>query len=91
MTSSPDSPSFSKLDWKRQNPPKSPGFDWEMYRYVPSLAGAIICIIVFFAMAVLHLNKFLRSKNRIIVFLVIGALCTFEFKNNSRDKQKHDN
>ncbi|KAJ6278860.1 RTA1 like protein-domain-containing protein [Bipolaris maydis] len=37
------------LTWKRQNPPKSPGFDWEMYRYTPSL-------------------------NRIIIFLVIGAL-----------------
>ncbi|KAJ5024161.1 RTA1 like protein-domain-containing protein [Bipolaris maydis] len=62
------------LTWKRQNPPKSPGFDWEMYRYTPSLVGAIICIVVFAAMAALHVLRFFRSKNRIIIFLVIGAL-----------------
>ncbi|EUC35468.1 hypothetical protein COCCADRAFT_90632 [Bipolaris zeicola 26-R-13] len=66
---------LSLLTWKRQNPPKSPGFDWEMYRYTPSLAGAILCIVVFAIMACLHLLRFFRSKNRIIVFLVIGALC----------------
>ncbi|EMD65084.1 hypothetical protein GGP41_003731 [Bipolaris sorokiniana] len=65
----------SLLTWKRQNPPKSPGFDWEMYRYTPSLAGAVICIVVFAAMATLHLCRFFKSKNRIIIFLIIGALC----------------
>ena len=64
------------LDWKRQNPPKGPDFDWEMYRYVPSMAGAIVCLVVFLVMALLHLYQFLKSRNRIIVFVVIGALCT---------------
>ncbi|KAI4683766.1 uncharacterized protein J4E84_006604 [Alternaria hordeiaustralica] len=63
------------LDWKRQNPPKGPDFDWEMYRYVPSMAGAIVCLVVFLVMALLHLYQFLKSRNRIIVFVVIGALC----------------
>ncbi|KAI4652071.1 hypothetical protein J4E93_002268 [Alternaria ventricosa] len=63
------------LDWKRQNPPKGPDFDWEMYRYVPSMAGAIVCLVVFFVMALLHSYQFLKSRNRIIVFVVIGALC----------------
>jgi len=64
------------LDWKRQNPPKGPDFDWEMYRYVPSMAGAIVCLVIFLLMALLHLYQFLKSRNRIIVFVVIGALCT---------------
>ncbi|CAN9464663.1 unnamed protein product [Alternaria alternata] len=62
-------------EWKRQNPPKGPNFDWEMYRYVPSLAGAIVCLVVFLVMAFLHLYQYLRSMNRIIIFVVIGALC----------------
>ncbi|CAO2655149.1 Nn.00g102130.m01.CDS01 [Neocucurbitaria sp. VM-36] len=57
------------------NPPSSPKFDWKMYRYVPSLAGAIIALILFFIMALLHLYQFLRLKNRIIIFVVLGALC----------------
>jgi hypothetical protein len=67
--------SHPTLEWKRQNPPKGPGFDWEMYRYVPSLAGAIVCLIVFLVMALLHLYQFLKSRNRVIIFVVIGALC----------------
>jgi hypothetical protein len=63
-------------NWKRQNPPKAPGFDWEMYRYVPSMAGAIVCLIVFLIMAGLHLWQFVKTKNRIVLFVVVGALCT---------------
>ncbi|KAG9191133.1 hypothetical protein G6011_09221 [Alternaria panax] len=63
------------LEWKRQNPPKGPDFDWEMYRYVPSLAGSIACLVVFLIMALLHLYQYLRSRNRVVIFVVIGALC----------------
>lgn len=69
--------SITLVDWKRQNPPKSAEFDWEMYRYVPSLAGAIVCLVVFFAMAVLHARQFWQSGNRIVVFVVVGALCVY--------------
>jgi hypothetical protein len=62
--------------WKRQNPPKAPGFDWEMYRYVPSLAGALVSLIVFLIMACLHMWQYIKTKNRIVLFVVIGALCT---------------
>jgi hypothetical protein len=67
------SPALS--NWKRQNPPKAPGFDWEMYRYVPSLVGAIMCLIVFLIMAGLHLWQFVKTRNRIVLFVVVGALC----------------
>lgn len=58
------------------NPPSSPKFDWKMYRYVPSLAGAVICLVVFSIMAFLHLWQFLKLKNRILIFVLIGTLCT---------------
>ncbi|OAL46717.1 RTA1 like protein [Pyrenochaeta sp. DS3sAY3a] len=57
------------------NPPSSPKFDWKMYRYVPSLAGAVICLVVFSIMALLHLWQFLKLKNRILIFVLIGTLC----------------
>jgi hypothetical protein len=58
------------------NPPSSPEFDWKMYRYVPSLTGAVVALLVFFFMALLHLYQFFKLKNRIVIFVVIGALCT---------------
>jgi len=58
------------------NPPSGPKFDWKMYRYVPSLAGAIVALIIFLILALLHLYQFLAQKNRIILFLVLGAFCT---------------
>ncbi|KAF2681538.1 RTA1-domain-containing protein [Lentithecium fluviatile CBS 122367] len=57
------------------NPPKSKAFDWEMYRYVPSLVGAIIALIIFLIMAMLHTWQWLRSRNHIIIYVVVGALC----------------
>jgi len=57
------------------NPPSSPEFDWKMYRYVPSLAGAIICLIIFLIMAFLHVWQFLKLRKAIVLYVVIGAFC----------------
>lgn len=59
------------------NPPSSPEFDWKMYRYVPTLVGAVIALIIFLIMALLHLWQFLRLRQRIVIFVVIGAFCKF--------------
>jgi hypothetical protein len=59
------------------NPPSSPEFDWKMYRYIPSLAGAIAALVVFLIMTLLHVWQYIRLR-KVIIFLVInGALCTF--------------
>ncbi|KAF2659684.1 RTA1 like protein [Lophiostoma macrostomum CBS 122681] len=50
-------------------------FDWKMYRYVPSLAGAIVCIIIFSILAALHAWQWLRTRKNIIIWVVIGAIC----------------
>jgi hypothetical protein len=57
------------------NPPSTPEFDWKMYRYVPTLVGAIIALIVFLIMAFLHLWQFLKLRKVIIIYVIIGALC----------------
>lgn len=58
------------------NPPSSPEFDWKMFRYVPSLVGAIICIIIFLIMALLHMWQYLRLRKAIIIYVVVGTICT---------------
>jgi len=57
------------------NPPSSPEFDWKMYRYTPTLIGAVIALVIFLIMVLLHLWQFLRLRQRIVIFVVIGALC----------------
>jgi hypothetical protein len=57
------------------NPPSTPEFDWKMYRYVPTLVGAIIALIVFLIMAFLHFWQFLKLRKVIIIYVIIGALC----------------
>jgi hypothetical protein len=61
------------------NPPSSPEFDWKMYRYIPTLVGAVIALIIFLIMACLHLWQFLRLRQIVVIYVVIGAFCTFIF------------
>ncbi|KAF1965652.1 RTA1 like protein, partial [Bimuria novae-zelandiae CBS 107.79] len=57
------------------NPPKSAQFDWAMYRYIPSLAGAIIGMIIFFILSLLLLWQWLRLRNHILIFVLVGTIC----------------
>lgn len=57
------------------NPPSGGGFDWKMYRYVPSLAAAIIALTVFSIMATLHFWQWLKLRNHIILYIVVGTAC----------------
>ncbi|KAF2734104.1 RTA1 like protein [Polyplosphaeria fusca] len=50
-------------------------FDWAMYRYVPSLIGAIISIVVFLILTTLHTWQLWRTRKIIIVWIVVGAAC----------------
>ncbi|KAF2468854.1 RTA1 protein, partial [Lindgomyces ingoldianus] len=50
-------------------------FDFEMYRYVPSLVGPIMAITVFSILAALHLWQFLRNRKVVMIWVVVGAIC----------------
>ncbi|OAG03173.1 RTA1-domain-containing protein [Paraphaeosphaeria sporulosa] len=56
------------------NPPKAKNFDWEMYRYIPSLAGAIISMIIFLILTLLLFWQWFRTRNHILIFVVIGTI-----------------
>lgn len=51
-------------------------FDWQMYRYTPSLIGPIISIIIFSILTALHLWQWLKTRRFIIVWITVGSLCT---------------
>jgi hypothetical protein len=55
------------------NPPSTSKFDWKMYRYVPSLAGAIAALIIFSIMTLLHTWRFLKHRQAILIYVIIGG------------------
>jgi hypothetical protein len=52
-------------------------FDWQMYRYTPSLAGAIVGIILFSVLAGLHIRQWLNTKRKIIIWVIVAAVCEY--------------
>lgn len=61
------------------NPPSGPQFDWKMFRYVPTLVGGIIALVIFFIMTLLHLWQFLKVRQSIMIYVLMGALCKLIF------------
>lgn len=57
------------------NPPATDTFDWKMYRYIPSLIGPIIAIVIFSILLVLHSYQYIRTRQHIIIWLIVGAAC----------------
>ncbi|KAH6642172.1 RTA1 like protein-domain-containing protein [Boeremia exigua] len=57
------------------NPPTSPKFDWKMYRYVPSLPAAILFLILFIALTMLHVYSYIRHRKTSTIYVILGGLC----------------
>lgn len=49
-------------------------FDWEKYRYTPSLTAAILFAVLFGLLAGVHMYQIFRMKKPFMVWIVIGAL-----------------
>lgn len=49
--------------------------DFKLYRYNPSMAAAIIFIILFFLITALHFYQMMRTRTWIFVPFVIGGVC----------------
>ena len=57
---------------------------FKYYRYDPSMAAAIIFIVLFFATTVLHFYQLVRTKTWIVIPLLVGGICTPpQLKDNS--------
>ena len=59
--------------------PHARDFDFEMFRYQPSLVGAIIAIVTFSILGALHAWQWFRTKQIIILCVVLGALGKSDF------------
>ncbi|KAI1514106.1 RTA1 protein [Pyrenophora tritici-repentis] len=62
-----------------------------MYRYTPSLAAAILCVVAFGILAIVHLALYVKGSNRVVGLVFVGAVCetagytarTFSHYNNT--------
>lgn len=50
-----------------------------MFRYVPSLVGAVMALIIFSIMTMLHVWQFLKSRQVIMIYVIMGAIRKFEY------------
>lgn len=54
--------------------PNAQGF--QLYRYDPSIAAAIIFTVLFFFTTMIHLYQFVRTRTWIMIPLLVGGFCT---------------
>ena len=50
-------------------------FNFKLYRYVPSLAAAVVATVVFGSLSVAHIFRIVRNKTWFCVPFVVGGLC----------------
>lgn len=51
------------------------GYDWQYYRYNPSMVAAIIFIVLFFSTTSLHFYQLIRTTTWYFIPLAIGGFC----------------
>ena len=51
------------------------GYDWQYYRYNPSLAAAAIFIVLFLSTTTFHLYQLIRTRTWYFIPLVVGGFC----------------
>lgn len=54
----------------------SAGYDFKLYRYTPSLAGAVIAMLLFATVTSLHIWKLVRHRALYFTAFAIGGICT---------------
>ncbi|KAI1601196.1 RTA1 like protein [Pyrenophora tritici-repentis] len=75
--------------WPRQNPPSSPTFDFKMYRYTPSLAAAILCVVAFGSsiMGTMQLSLAIAGSKIVIAGLALQVATFLVFLTAALDFQ----
>ena len=51
--------------------------DFKLYRYDPSMAAAVVFIILFLIATGLHLYQMLRTRTWILIPFILGGVCMF--------------
>lgn len=52
-------------------------FDFKLYRYTPTLAGAIVALIVFAILTGVHFWRMIRARSFYFVPFLVGGICTY--------------
>lgn len=51
------------------------GFNFQLYRYTPSLAAAVVAVVVFAILTVLHMWRLIRARAFYFTAFTIGGIC----------------
>jgi hypothetical protein len=62
--------------------------DFKLYRYDPSMAAAVIFIILFLVVSVLHLYQMIRTRTWIFIPFVIGGICKLPWNINMNSRRE---
>lgn len=58
---------------------KSGQYEFQLYRYTPSLVGAVIFIVLFLLTTAYHLYQLIRSRSWYFTAFVLGGICETKF------------
>lgn len=56
-----------------------PGLDFRLYRYTPSLEGAIVSVVVFALLTAVHFWRLIRAKSYYFTPFLVGGVCTYSY------------
>lgn len=54
-----------------------PEFDFKLYRYTPTLAGAIVALVVFAVLTAVHFWRLIRARSFYFVPFLVGGICAY--------------
>lgn len=54
-----------------------PEFDFKLYRYTPTLVGAIVAVIVFAILTAVHFWRLMRARSFYFIPFLVGGVCTY--------------
>jgi len=63
--------------------------EFKFYHYDPSLIGAIIFIVVFFATTMLHSYQLFRTRSWFMIPLIVGGFCRLSYELHSLARPEH--
>lgn len=55
------------------------GFNFQLYRYTPSLAAAVVAVVIFAILTVVHTGLLLRARAFYFTAFTIGGICKWSF------------
>ena len=63
------------------------GFDFQLYRYTPSLAAAILFTVLFFLITAYHLYQVVRMRSWYMLVFVTGGICKSNLNNMAQRQE----